>query len=158
VRRLVIVCLFAVSMLACGHGQPTIPPDGQQVRIDVLGSEVLLDPATVRAGDVYVVLATPGSSVWFARSKPTAEATEGPMSDADIRRLAGGSSGGMSLSSFDESTCSDEGRAADAGRLRIPGGCGNVFKETLTPGKYAFFVVDPERGREIPVAVLEVLP
>ena len=38
------------------------------------------------------------------------------------------------------------------------GYCGNVFKETLTPGKYAFFIGDLEGSGPHSVAVLEVRP
>jgi hypothetical protein len=38
------------------------------------------------------------------------------------------------------------------------GYCGNVFKETLTPGKYAFFLGDAEGVPPRSIAVLEVLP
>ena len=147
--------LLAGALAACGRGQATIPPGGQQVHVSVTESEVRLDPATVHAGDLYIVLDTPGSGVGFAQRMRTAAETPGPMSDEDLDRLAHGDTEGTAIGGFDDFGCSADQRAEDRGQM---GYCGNVFKETLTPGKYAFFVGDPEGEGPQSVAVLEVLP
>jgi hypothetical protein len=78
---LVLVCLLASSLAGCGRGRAPVPDRAQQVHVQVVGSEVRLDPATVPAGDVYVVLDTPRSSVGFAQRQATAEETPGPLRD-----------------------------------------------------------------------------
>jgi hypothetical protein len=154
-RLAVLIALLAIATAGCWRGQATIPPGGQQVHVSVTGANVRLDPATVPAGDVYVVLDTPGSSVGFASRQDRAEATPGPLSDDDLARLALGDTQGTAISGFDNVGCSADQRAEDWGLM---GYCGNVFKETLTPGKYAFFIGDPEGGRPRSIAVLEVVP
>ena len=66
-----LVCVVA----ACGRGQTPVPAGAQLVHVSVAGSEVRLDPATASAGDIYVVLDTPGSSIGFAQQQRSAEAT-----------------------------------------------------------------------------------
>jgi hypothetical protein len=56
-----LVGVVAVGLVACGRGQAPIPAGAQQVHVVIAGSTVRLDPDTVPAGDVYVVLDTPGS-------------------------------------------------------------------------------------------------
>ncbi len=153
--RLGLFVLLIVAAAGCGRGQATIPAGGQQVHISVTGSEVRLDPTSVRAGDVYVVLDTPGSIVGFAQRQHSATETPGPLSDEDLDRLARGDTEGTSIGGFDDIGCDAGQRAEDRGQM---GYCGNVFKEVLTPGKYAFFVGDPEGEGPRSVAVLEVLP
>lgn len=150
-----LLALLIVAVAGCGRGQATIPPGGQQVHVSVTGSEVRLDPATVRAGDLYIVLDTPGSVVGFAQRQRSAAETPGPLSDEDLDRLARGDTEGTSIGGFDDIGCDADQRAEDRGQM---GYCGNVFKEVLTPGKYAFFLGDPEGEGPRSVAVLEVLP
>lgn len=154
-KLVVILGLLAGAAASCGRGQTTIPPGGQQVRIVVTGPEVRLEPDTARAGDVYLVLDTPGTSVGFAQRQAGAAETPGPMSDDDIDRLTHGDTEGTAISGFDDSGCSADQRAEDRGRM---GPCGNVFREVLAPGKYAFFVGAAEGAGPQSVAVLEVLP
>ena len=134
--RLLLVGLLAISLTGCGRGQTPIPYGAQQVHVQVVGSEVRLDPATVPAGDVYVVLDTPRSSVGFAQRLATAGATPGPLRDEDLERLARGDTEGTAIGGFDLLGCTEDQRTEDRGRM---GPCGNVFKVVLTPGKYAFF-------------------
>ncbi len=153
--RLGYLILAVVAIAGCGRGQATIPPGGQQVHVLVTGSEVRLDPTTVRAGDVYVVLDTPGSGVGFAQRQPSAAETPGPLSDEDLARFARGDTEGTSIGGFDNVGCSAEQRAEDWGLM---GYCGNAFKEILAPGKHAFFIGDPEGEGPRSIAILEVLP
>lgn len=161
--------LLTGIVAGCGRGQARIPAGAQEVHIVVIESGLRLDRATVRAGDVYVVLDTPRSSVGFV-SRQRGNLDNGPLSDDDIARLAHGDTQGFAVGGFDVQGCSDEQRAEDLGRM---GYCGNVFKNTLVPGKYAFTgpgwseqqtepLVAPTAGPpgSLPgwVAVLEVLP
>ena len=161
--------LLTGIVAGCGRGQARIPAGAQEVHIVVIESGLRLDRATVRAGDVYVVLDTPRSSVGFV-SRMRGNLQIDPLTDDDIARLAHGDTQGLGVGGFDLQGCSDEQRAEDLGQM---GYCGNVFKNTLVPGKYAFTgtgwreqqtepLVPPTPGPpgSLPawVAVLEVLP
>jgi len=153
-----LVCVLSVTLTGCGRSQMPVPAGAQLLHVSVVGSEVRLDPTTVSAGDVYVVLDTPGSSVGFAQRQRTAAETPGPLTDEDLDRLARGDTGGTSIGGFDDTGCSAEQRAEDRGRI---GPCGNVFRIVLTPGKHAFFAGDIDGeppGVARPIAVLEVVP
>jgi hypothetical protein len=159
IATLMLVCLSASSLAGCGRGQTPIPYGAQQVHVQVVGSEVRLDPATVPAGDVYVVLDTPRSSVGFAQRQSTAGETPGPLREEDLERLARGDTEGTAIGGFDDFGCSEEQRAQDRGRM---GPCGNVFKVVLAPGKYAFFSGNLDGGASADgprsIAILEVGP
>ncbi len=150
-----LVGLLAGALIGCGRAWP-IPPGAQEVHVVVTASEVRLDPVIVRAGDVYVVLDTPGSSVGFAQRQRTAAETPGPLSDDDLDRLEHGDTEGFALGGMSDFGCSAAQRAEDRGQL---GPCGNVTQVILTAGKYAFFTGNLEPGDDPPViTVLEVLP
>jgi len=148
-----------LALVGCGRGQEAVPAGAQLVAVSATGSEVRLDPATVRAGNVYVVLEIPGSSVGFVQRQSTAAGRPGPLRDQDLARLAHGDTEGTAIEGFDDNGCSPEQRAEERGRM---GPCGNVFKLVLGPGKYAFFSGDldaaPSGDHSGSVAVLEVLP
>lgn len=155
-----LIGLLAGGLVGCGRGQTPIPSGAQEVHVVIVGSEVRLDPATVRAGDIYVVLDTLGSSVGFAQRQrgPTPE-TPGPLSDEDLDRLAHGDTEGTNIGGFSDTGCSATQRAEDRGRM---GPCGNVVMVVLTEGKYAFFTgnIDGRLPGDPPpsITVLEVLP
>lgn len=132
----VLIGLLAGVLVGCGRGQTSIPTDAPELHIVVTASEVRLDPATVRAGDLYVVLDTPGSSVGFVQRQRSAAETPGPLSDEDLARLADGDLEGTAIGGFSDAGCSAQQRAEDRGRI---GPCGNVVKVVLTAGKDAFF-------------------
>jgi hypothetical protein len=165
----ILIGLLAGLLAGCGRGRTHIPAGAQVIHIAVIESELRLDRATVRAGDVYVTLDTPRSSVGFA-SRMRGELETGPLSDDDIARLARGDTQGLMIGGFDLFGCSNEQRAEDRGLM---GPCGNVFKATLGEGKYAFMgpgwkqqateaLVPPTPGPpgSLPgsIAVLQVLP
>jgi hypothetical protein len=154
-----ILGLSVVLLAGCGRGQEAIPAGSQVVVVVATESEVHLEPATVRAGDVYVLLELPGSSVGFAQRKRTATETPGPMTDEDLARLAHGDTEGTAINGFDDSGCSPEQRGEDRGGM---GYCGNVSKVVLSAGKYAFFTGNLDGGPpgdySESIAVLEVLP
>lgn len=154
-----IAGILAVALAGCGRGQTPIPEGAQQIHVVVDGSTLRLDPGTVRAGDLYVVLDTPGSSVGFAQRQQTAEATPGPLTSQDIDRLAHGDTEGTAIGGFDDLGCAPEQRAEDRGRM---GPCGNVFQVVLTPGMYVFFTGNLDGGPpgdySGSIAVLRVTP
>ncbi len=138
-------------MLAgCGHGSITIPPEAQQVHVVVDGDTVGLQPATARAGDVYLVLDnpdnpdSPGANVIFIGRMTAPDETPGPLTDDQLDRIVHG----------------------DMFQTSGESGFGTVTKLALAPGKYLFVTDDPmelaeSSGGVVPqgsMAVLHVLP
>jgi hypothetical protein len=168
---LLLGCLLAGVLLGCGRKMP-IPSGSQVVHVVATESEVRLDPATVHAGEVYLVLDEPlDGSFDFVALKRTAEATPGPVSDDDLERLAHGDTEGASMEGF-SAGCGPAQQAESRGQT---GPCGNAFGPlVLSAGKYAILgpgwtmmetepSVDPTAGPAgfVPpptMAVLEVLP
>jgi hypothetical protein len=146
-----LVGLLAVVLVGCSRVTP-IPAGAQQVHVVVTASEVRLDPVTVHAGDVYVVLDGPMQGVGFVQRKRTEAETPGPLSDEELDRLAHGDMQGTSTEGMSVG-CSDAQRAEDRGQM---GPCGNVFMVTLREGKYALLI--GATSPTPPMAVLEVLP
>ena len=130
---LVVVLGLLLSGIVRGHTM--VPPGGQQVEVEVTGTDVRLTPTTVNAGDVYVLLVTARSSITL---------TEDELIGTDV----------PTHRDFDLSGCTDAQRAEDRGLM---GYCGNVFKVTLSPGKYVFFSTTAD-GPGQALARLEVLP
>jgi hypothetical protein len=157
-RVILVLGLVGGIPMGCGVPRP-IPSDAQQVHVAATESELHLQPATVRAGDVYVVLDGPRESLVVVSRKRTAAETPGPMTDDDLDRLAGGSTEGTAIEGLSVG-CSAEQRAAARGKV---GYCGNVFKLVLAAGKYAFLLDSPDSDPPQPVpagamAILEVTP
>jgi hypothetical protein len=152
-RLLPLLFLVAVSLIACRTADP-IPSGAQQVHVAVTRASVTINPKTVRAGDIYVVLDGPELHVGFAMSVPNASAAPGPLSDADLDRLARGDAQGLGLSSFGVG-CDAAQRAEDRGKI---GYCGNVRRQPLSAGKYAFYIGSPGADGIHSIAVLDVLP
>ena len=162
INRISLLLLGPTLLVACASN-PTPAPDAQYVRLLANEVEIRLDPATVRVGnDIYLVLEPPTDHVVFIEGKPTAEAVPGPLTDADLARLATGDLQGTSLQGFEMTGCAGDALEADRGKLRVPGNCGNVFwLPDLEPGTYAFLLEDPAglpEGAPIVMAVLEVTP
>lgn len=137
-----------------------VPANAQFVHIRATASDLRLDPTIARAGAIYLVLDAPTESVMLVQRKSTAEEASGPMSVDDLARLTHGDTQGTSIEGFGD-ICEPAQRAADQGKMKVPGGCGNVFLVPLTPGKYAFLTEDPSvalPGQGVPMAVLEVVP
>ena len=169
--EVILVGLLVGVLAGCGRNTP-IPPGAQVVHVVATESEVRLDPATVHAGDVYLVLEEPlDGSFAFVALKRTAEATPGPLSDDDLERLAHGDTEGTSMEGFSVG-CVPSQQAESRGQT---GPCGNAFGPmVLVEGKYAILgpgwtmmetepSVDPTAGPGgfLPpptMAVLEVLP
>jgi hypothetical protein len=155
-----LVGLLAIVLVGCSRATP-IPAGAQQVHVVVTESEVRLEPTTVHAGDVYLVLdAPPDGSFAFVEMQRTDEATPGPLTDDDIARLARGDTEGTAIGGLDAGGCSAAQNAEDRGQM---GPCGNVMKVVLVEGKYAIVGSTPETrdlttGRWPPMAILEVVP
>jgi hypothetical protein len=158
-RAVLALGVFVGLAAGCAGGLAPIPSGAQQVHIVDTDTSLYLRPATVRAGDVYVVLDGPRQSVVLVEQKRTAEATPGPMSDDDLDRLSRGDTEGTSIEGISVA-CSVEQRAAARGQV---GYCGNVYRFRLVPGKYAL-LLDPADGdppQPVPpgaMAILEVTP
>jgi hypothetical protein len=133
----ILVSLLVGALVACdlGPAKIPIPPGAQVVNVVITESEVRLDPATVRAGDVYLVLDEPlvGSFMWVQRKRAADEA-EGPLNDDDLERLAHGDTEGTSIGGLNSGGCAADQDAASRGQM---GPCGNVMMATVATGKYA---------------------
>lgn len=156
-----VAAVLAAGGLAACDMATRIPPGAQQVRVVGTGTEVRLNPPTVRAGDVYLVLE--GSALFFQHAAAVQGEQSGPMSGDDLTRLA------QNGDQFHTMTVE-----------LYPGYAGNVYKYALAAGKYAFLPVaneerpgadveargelcyrDPQACAALPplsMAVLEVLP
>jgi hypothetical protein len=148
------LCLMATVLVGCGSGSTPIPAGAQEVHVVITESEVRLDPATVRAGDVYLVLDAPADgSIVFVEQQLTATETPGPLSDEALERLAGGDTEGTAIGGIDAGGCDPAQNAAARGHT---GPCGNAMHLVLVEGKYAILGDAPELQPQM--AVLEVLP
>lgn len=136
VPAVIFVAVLAVFLTGIAHGHMPIPAGAEVVHVTISASGVAqIEPATVHAGDVYLVLDTPRSQVAFTQDELTG--TELPRSD-----------------SFNLQGCTDTQRAEDIGQQ---GFCGNAFKTFLPAGKYVF--IGPNgNGPPSPLSRLEVLP
>jgi len=149
-----LVGLLATAVVGCGPASTPIPSGAQEVHVVVTESEVRLEPATVNAGDVYLVLdAPPDGSIVFVEQQLAAGDTPGPLSDEALDRLAQGDTEATAIGGIDAGGCSPEQDAAARGHM---GPCGNVMKVVLVEGKYAVLGDAPEL--QPPMAILEVLP
>ncbi len=144
----VVPLLFVGILTGCGHDPITVPSGAQVVHVAVSGDTVRLQPATVRSGDVYLVIDNPGTYVTLVEQSSTPDESPGPLNDAELDRVAHGDTFHTSISGFSN------------------GELGNVAKLAVVPGNYAFLTDDPtalaERsGGVVPpqsMAVLRVEP
>ncbi len=141
VMRIARLSLLIVLLIGCTT-RTAIPPGAETVNVIATDSAVRVDPATVHAGDVYLVLDVPQRGVELV-SRLSSNARE-PLSQDDLLRLAQNvDSEGLALESLSVSCC------------------GNVFKVSLPAGRYAFILRDATAGVGRPpesMAILEVSP
>jgi hypothetical protein len=130
---LVLVMGLLLSGVVRGH--TVVPPGAQQVEVEVTTTEVRLSPDTVQAGDVYLVLVTPRSSITV---------TQNELVETDV----------PTDHSFDLTGCTDAQRAEDRGQV---GYCGNVFKVTLSAGLWVSYSTAADGPGQV-TARLEVVP
>jgi hypothetical protein len=148
----------ACGSLTAPPGQEPIPSGATVVRVATSSSDVTLEPATVPAGVVYLVLDEPvGGSVSFVQRQANPNQPPGPLNNGDLVRLARGDTKHTHVTGLDAGGCSDDQNRQARGML---GPCGNVLELTLEPGKYAIVAgapeADPATGATAPMAVLEV--
>ncbi len=162
IRRVSVAIALCLLGAACGDrngpvGAEPLPVGAQIVRISVSNTQVVLEPREVQTGDVYLMVDQ--GSISFVSRQAAADAEPGPLSDAELARLALGDRFHTSTTGVDAGGCSPEQDLAARGML---GPCGNVLQVTVLPGKYAVIGgppdVDPVTGRMAPMAVLEVTP
>ena len=142
--------LVAVAIGACEPGAIVVPSGGQAVHVVVSGDAVRLEPPTVHAGDVYLVLDQPGTNVVLVQAMAAPEETPGPLTDEQLERISHGDTFHTAIT---------------AGFANGPPH-GNVSKLVLAPGRYAFLADNPEAvaaraGGTIPsgaIAILQVVP
>ncbi len=150
VGAIALPLLVAWAIGACEPGAIVVPSGGQAIHVIVNGDAVQLEPLTVRAGDVYVVLDQTGTNVVLVQAKAAPEETPGPLTDEQLDRISHG----------------DTFHTAITGGFASGGPHGNVSKLVLAPGKYAFLADSPEAlaaraGGAIPagsMAILTVVP
>lgn len=160
-RRTAIASLVLAPFLFTACGPSTlVPADAQLVHVVVTQTDVRLQPATVRSGDIYLALEEPTAAVVFVQRKATPSESPGPLSADDVSRVRSGDLQFTAAETFDVAGCTLARRNAERGRLRVEGGCGNVFPlRNLGAGSYAFLATDPAAaGGAVPVAVLQVSP
>lgn len=151
--HLVVAAALAVVLAGCGCAWD-MPAGVQQLHVGVGPSEVRLTPATVHAGDVYVVMDSPCTSVGFVwHAQGSVEIA--PMSDDDLARFGRGDLLNTGTSTFDDNRCASGSPPTVTGDRM--GECGNVQKTTLAVGKYAFFLAGPDSVTPRAVTVLEVV-
>jgi hypothetical protein len=137
--RIARISLLVVVLIGCTT-RTAIPPGAQTVNVTATDSPVRVDPATVRTGDVYLVLDVPQRGVELV-SRGGSNARE-PLSADDLLQLAQNvDSEGLALESLSVSCC------------------GNVFKVSLPAGRYAVILRDATAGVGRPpesMAILDV--
>jgi hypothetical protein len=148
-RSLVLASIAVTALLGCdGHAPVIVIPDGGQVVHAVIaGGAIRLDPATARAGDVYLVVDTPDTSVVFIEGMAAPEASAGPLSDSQIDALR---ESGRTYHTAITCCYMHDSRGGASAKLALPA------------GKYVFVIDDPaqsfgpDRG-PIPSAAMAVL-
>ena len=145
---------LAATTAACDVHEPIVIPAGAQViRVTVSDTEIALQPASVHAGDVYLVNEGPAPDFTFVARSSGPGADAEPMSDADVERLALGDFQFTSMEGFSVSCAPDqwtEGRHWE--------GCGENVALTLSAGRYAILAGAEEPGVAPVMAVLDVDP
>ena len=138
VRLLVLIGVLA----ACEPGPVAIPPGAQQVQVTATPTTITLQPASVAAGDVYLVLNLSAG----ATELELVRIGTGGLSDAQIARLQQTGDAGVGSAS--------EGLSVSC--------CGNVVKETLVAGNYPILLPGPSGSAAvvppITTAILHVTP
>ena len=114
--------LATLLALAACTGNAPIPSGAQQVQVTVTDSGVVLQPESVPAGDVYLVL--DDGSISFVERKAGAYGTSEPLSEEQIAQIGDGNLQDTSVSGLEANNCDSEQNAAARG---MTGPCGNVM-------------------------------
>jgi hypothetical protein len=137
--RVTCILLVAGTLVGCMI-VTAVPPGAQTVHVTATDTNLRADPSTVHAGDVFLILDVPQRGVELV-SRGGSSARE-PLTADDLARLA--------------QNVDPEGLALESLSVSC---CGNVFKVSLSAGKYAFILRDAAAGIGRPpesLAVLEV--
>jgi hypothetical protein len=145
------IAALLLALSACTGNAP-IPSGAQRVEITLTDSGVVLEPDTVPAGDVYLIL--DDGAINFIERKAGPYASNEPLSDEQIARVRDGNLQDTSTSGLEANTCDPEQRAAARG---MTGPCGNVMLVQVRPGSYLIVAGPPEQPGQ-PSAVLAVTP
>ena len=145
------MAVLLLGLSACTGNAP-IPSGAQQVQITITDSGVELQPESVPAGDVYLVL--DDGAINFVERKAGAYGANEPLDEAQIARIRDGDVQDTSISGLEAINCDPEQRAAARG---MTGPCGNVMLVQVRPGSYLLVAGPPEEPGQ-PSAVLVVTP
>ena len=152
-----LLVLITGAVGGCGSAI-AIPPGAVQVHVVATVTQVNVTPATVRAGDVYLVLDLPhvaGQDDSALAAQGVELQMVGPLTDAALARLAQTGDGGEGVG------YQSLGVAYHCGLPWEHAICGNVDKEALAVGKYAFELGGrggPQPAPPTSMAVLDVQP
>ena len=105
--------LATLLALAACTGNAPIPSGAQQVQVTVTDSGVVLQPESVPAGDVYLVL--DDGSISFVERKAGAYGTSEPLSEEQIAQIGDGNLQDTSVSGLEANNCDSEQNAAARG-------------------------------------------
>ena len=141
---------------ACGLEQPppvVVPPGAQVVHVTVTEDSVQLVPASVQAGDVYLVLEGPNPSISFVGRMEADDARMRGMDKAQVRAVAQGDFRSTGIDGI--SVSCEVGAWTEARHWE---GCGENVQLTLAPGFYVVLPGSEDPGVAPVMAVLEVSP
>lgn len=120
--------LLVLGSVAGCEGRTVVPPGAQEVHLTIDGAGIHLAPATVRAGQVYLVIDTPGATPLMIQQLETDTGPPGGLSDERLASvMAGDSYHTMITSGF-----------ANGGEPH-----GNATRLELSPGRHAFTTHEP---------------
>ena len=139
--RVTFLLLLAGTVVGCGTAT-AIPSGAQTVSVVATDTQVRVDPSTVHAGDVFLVLDVPQRGVVLV-SRGGSDA-RGSLTHDDLARLT--------------QNADTQGVTAESLTVSC---CGNVYKETFPAGRYAFMLRDPSAAVGRPpesLAILDVSP
>ena len=141
-----------LALAACAGNAP-IPSGAQQVQITVTDEGIELQPESVPAGDVYLVL--DGGSISFIERKAGAYASPEPLSDEQIAQIGDGNLQDTSVAGLEANNCdagSERRRPWDDRAMRQ-----RDARDGPEPGSYLVVAGAPEESGA-PSAVLTVTP
>jgi hypothetical protein len=153
VARAALVALVAVAAACDVHAPVVIPAGAQVVRVRAAPAVVEVVPASVRAGDVYLVMEGPEPAISFvSHSAGPGEPASG-MGEDQIERVALGDYQSTRIEGF-AVTCAPE-RWTEGTHWE---GCGENVRLTLSEGLYVVIVGAETPGVAPVMDVLEVTP
>lgn len=150
--RLLIPLVLVLA--ACQPPPVQIPPEAEVVHVSLTDERVRLAPATVRAGDVYIVIEGPGTGFTLVRRLVAPDADPTGMTQEQVDQVAGGDFQSTQIEGFAVS-CAPDAWTPE----RRWQGCRENSMVTLTEGLYAILGAGGDEPGVPPVMdVLEVTP